>query len=175
MFSTICYMFIRNSSILGALLMAWTISDSGEWIHLKRGVVLWRVWPNRSTYNTASCSAEGFETKVGPRADLSGCYGNRALVWYLTGIDYEKLELSSDDLVMLWDPDFIRGARLLHYILTQGGQRYSKPLKLGVEFLVRVSPKGHVVVLLFWNLSFSVERHADTLFSLFIIYILFFY
>ncbi|KAI5653757.1 hypothetical protein M9H77_30944 [Catharanthus roseus] len=157
MFSTICYMFLRNHR-----------SDSGEWIHLKRGVVPWRVWPNRSTWTLHHAlrwgrppcgELEGLETKVGPKVDLlygkSGCYENHVLLWCLAGIDYEKLELSSNDLVLLWEPDFVHGARLLHYILTQDGQRYSKPLKLGVELLVRVSPEGH----------FSVERHADTLLS----------
>ncbi|KAI5672689.1 hypothetical protein M9H77_13053 [Catharanthus roseus] len=34
----------------GPLLMEWKVSDSGEWIHLKRDVAPWRVWPNRSTW-----------------------------------------------------------------------------------------------------------------------------
>ncbi|KAI5657277.1 hypothetical protein M9H77_26070 [Catharanthus roseus] len=41
---------------------------------------------------------------------------NRALVWCLAGIDYEMPELGSNDLVTLWGLDFVRGARLLHYI-----------------------------------------------------------
>ncbi|KAI5683179.1 hypothetical protein M9H77_04407 [Catharanthus roseus] len=65
-------------------------------------------------------SQKRLETKVGLRTNLwygkSDCYGNRALVWCLACIDYEMLELDSDDLVMLWDPDFVRGARLLHYM-----------------------------------------------------------
>ncbi|KAI5659594.1 hypothetical protein M9H77_28387 [Catharanthus roseus] len=61
--------------------MAWTVSDSGEWIHLKRGVALWRVWPNRSMWTPHHAlwwddrlveSQEGLETKVCPMADLVG-------------------------------------------------------------------------------------------------------
>ncbi|KAI5666728.1 hypothetical protein M9H77_16581 [Catharanthus roseus] len=53
--------------------------DSGEWIHLKRGIVPWRAWPNRSTWRPHHAlrwdgrlveSQERLETKVGPRADL---------------------------------------------------------------------------------------------------------
>ncbi|KAI5673839.1 hypothetical protein M9H77_14203 [Catharanthus roseus] len=55
--------------------------DSGEWIHLKRGIVPWRTWPNHSTWTPHHAlwwdgrlveSQEGLETKVGPRADLVG-------------------------------------------------------------------------------------------------------
>ncbi|KAI5650487.1 hypothetical protein M9H77_36492 [Catharanthus roseus] len=66
--------------------------DSGEWIHLKRGVVPWRAWPNRSTWTPQHSlqwdgrlveSQEWLETKVGPRADL-----------------IEMLKFDSDDLVV---------------------------------------------------------------------------
>ncbi|KAI5675342.1 hypothetical protein M9H77_06292 [Catharanthus roseus] len=86
------------------------ISDSGEWIHLKRGVAPWRVWPNWSTWTLHHAlrwdshlveSQEGLETKVGPRIDLvERLFGNRALVWCLAGIDYEMPELDSDDLIL---------------------------------------------------------------------------
>ncbi|KAI5683847.1 hypothetical protein M9H77_05075 [Catharanthus roseus] len=64
--------------------MKWTVSDSGEWIHLKRGIVPWRVWRNRSTWtshhalwwvNLLVDIQKGLETKVGPRADLVGTLG----------------------------------------------------------------------------------------------------
>ncbi|KAI5650161.1 hypothetical protein M9H77_36166 [Catharanthus roseus] len=54
-------------------------SDLGEWIHLKRGVVMWRSWPNRSTWTPQHAlrwdgrlmeSQEGLEIKVCPSADL---------------------------------------------------------------------------------------------------------
>ncbi|KAI5662670.1 hypothetical protein M9H77_21993 [Catharanthus roseus] len=65
-------------------------SDSGEWIHLKRGIDIKGC--GQSVYvDTASCSAVGFEldNKIGPRAYLC-----------LAGIDYEKPELGSDGLVL---------------------------------------------------------------------------
>ncbi|KAI5666770.1 hypothetical protein M9H77_16623 [Catharanthus roseus] len=83
-------------------------SDSGEWIHLKRGVIPWRAWPNRSTWTPQHAlqwddrlveSQEGLETKIGPRPDLR-LFGNRALVWCLTGIDYEMSKFDFDDLIM---------------------------------------------------------------------------
>ncbi|KAI5671418.1 hypothetical protein M9H77_11782 [Catharanthus roseus] len=64
---------------LGTLLMMWTVSNSGEWIHLKRSVAPWRIWPNRSTWTLHHAlrwvkrlveSQKGLETKVGLRADL---------------------------------------------------------------------------------------------------------
>ncbi|KAI5662508.1 hypothetical protein M9H77_21831 [Catharanthus roseus] len=47
-------------------------SDSREWIYLKRGVVLWRTWPNRSMWTPHHALRwDGrLETKVGPKADL---------------------------------------------------------------------------------------------------------
>ncbi|KAI5662616.1 hypothetical protein M9H77_21939 [Catharanthus roseus] len=83
-------------------------SDSGEWIHLKRRVVSWRVWPNRSTWTPHHAlwwdgrlveSQEGLEAKVGPKIDLvERLFGNRALVWCLAGIDYDMPKFDSDDL-----------------------------------------------------------------------------
>ncbi|KAI5668978.1 hypothetical protein M9H77_18831 [Catharanthus roseus] len=70
------------------------VLDLGEWIHLKRG-------DGRLVE-----SQEGLETKVGPSTDLVGAPGilrlfdNRALLWYLAGIDYEIPNLGSDDLVL---------------------------------------------------------------------------
>ncbi|KAI5667441.1 hypothetical protein M9H77_17294 [Catharanthus roseus] len=81
-------------------------------------------------------SPEGLETKVGLRADLVGApricslvwlviwrvrlFWNRALIRCLAGIDYEMLELVSDDLVMgsefcLWNPTVE-----LHVLLNSG-------------------------------------------------------
>ncbi|KAI5658186.1 hypothetical protein M9H77_26979 [Catharanthus roseus] len=74
---------------------------------LEEGRSTWRVWPNRYYVDIASCSTvgrppceskEGLETKVGLRANLC-----------LAGIDYEILELGSDDLILgfglcLWRP-----------------------------------------------------------------------
>ncbi|KAI5648705.1 hypothetical protein M9H77_34710 [Catharanthus roseus] len=63
-----------------------------------------------------------------------------SVVWKLSArmvlatIDYEMPELGPDELVMLWDSDFVRGARLLHYILTQDGQKHNK--------LLNVVPRG---------------------------------
>ncbi|KAI5654184.1 hypothetical protein M9H77_31371 [Catharanthus roseus] len=39
-----------NLVLLWPFLMAWMVSDSREWIHLKRVVAPWRVWPNRSMW-----------------------------------------------------------------------------------------------------------------------------
>ncbi|KAI5671791.1 hypothetical protein M9H77_12155 [Catharanthus roseus] len=87
-------------------------SDSREWIHLKRGIVPWRAWPNRSTWTPHHAmrwdgrlveSQEGLETKVGPMADL-WLFGNRALVWCLDGIEYDMPEFDSDDLVVGSEP-----------------------------------------------------------------------
>ncbi|KAI5668806.1 hypothetical protein M9H77_18659 [Catharanthus roseus] len=87
-------------------------SDLGEWIHLKRGVVPWRAWPNRSTWTSHHAlrwdgcfveSQEVLENKVGPRADLR-LFGNRALVWCLAGIDYKMPKFDSDDLVVESEP-----------------------------------------------------------------------
>ncbi|KAI5663573.1 hypothetical protein M9H77_22896 [Catharanthus roseus] len=91
--------------------------DSGEWIHLKKGVVPWRAWPNRSMWTPHHAlrwdgclveSQEGLETKVGPRADLvilgERLFGNRVLVWCLAGIDYEIPEFNSDYLVVGSEP-----------------------------------------------------------------------
>ncbi|KAI5661753.1 hypothetical protein M9H77_21076 [Catharanthus roseus] len=47
------------------------VSDLGEWIHLKRGVVLQRTWPNRSTW-TPQHALRWDDRLVGPRADLVG-------------------------------------------------------------------------------------------------------
>ncbi|KAI5676764.1 hypothetical protein M9H77_07714 [Catharanthus roseus] len=103
---------------------------SGEWIHLKRGVAPWKVWPNRSTWTLHHAlrwvgrlveSQEGLETKVGPKTDLVGALG-------------------------------------ICSILTQGGQRYNKPLKLGVEFLVRVSSEGHLFLFCFFMLEPFVNK-----------------
>ncbi|KAI5666008.1 hypothetical protein M9H77_15861 [Catharanthus roseus] len=150
MFSTMCYMFIRDA-------YERTISDLGEWIHLKRGVVLWRVWPNWSMWTPYHALRCGRPPCGEPRG--SDCYGNRAIVWCLTGIDYKKPKLGSNDLIILWDSDFLLYScfSTLCFLLklTQNGQRYNKPLKFGVEFLVQVSMEGH----------FSTERHADTLLS----------
>ncbi|KAI5675761.1 hypothetical protein M9H77_06711 [Catharanthus roseus] len=88
-------------------------------------------------------SQEGFETKIGLRADLVGAprsiawdlyewrvrlLWDRALVRFLVGIDYKMPELVANDLVMgsglcPWSPTVA-----LH--LTQDDQRRSKPLNL---------------------------------------------
>ncbi|KAI5663356.1 hypothetical protein M9H77_22679 [Catharanthus roseus] len=102
------------------------------------------------TSNIASCSAvrwpfvesqEGVETKVSLKVDLvdalrsvawfyvnGECGGCRVLVRCLASIDYEMLELVSDDLIMEselcpWSPTVA-----LH--LTQDDQRRNKPLNL---------------------------------------------
>ncbi|KAI5675734.1 hypothetical protein M9H77_06684 [Catharanthus roseus] len=85
-------------------------------------------------------SQEGFETKIGLRADLAGAprsiawdlcewrvrfLWNRALVRFLVGIDYKMPELVSNDLVMgsglcPWSPT----------VALHDDQRHSKPLNL---------------------------------------------
>ncbi|KAI5673919.1 hypothetical protein M9H77_14283 [Catharanthus roseus] len=79
-------------------------------------------------------SQEGLETKVGLRANLVGApeicslvwpviWGvrllwNWAFIWSLASINYEMLELSSDDLV--WDQDIVRGTLL--FLVSRGTQ-----------------------------------------------------
>ncbi|KAI5667771.1 hypothetical protein M9H77_17624 [Catharanthus roseus] len=89
-------------------------SDSGEWIHLKRGLLPWRTWPNWSTWTLYHAlqwddrlveSQEGLETNVGPKVDLvvlgKRLFGNRALV---IDIDYKMPKFDSDDLVVGSEP-----------------------------------------------------------------------
>ncbi|KAI5667810.1 hypothetical protein M9H77_17663 [Catharanthus roseus] len=68
-------------------LFRWLSKWPFGWIHLKRGVVPGGFGPISIYVDIASCSTYS-------------CYGNRALVWCLAGIDYEMPELFSDDLVM---------------------------------------------------------------------------
>ncbi|KAI5673069.1 hypothetical protein M9H77_13433 [Catharanthus roseus] len=104
-------------------------------------------------------------------------FGNRALVRYLVGFDYEMLELGSDDLVLgsklyLWSPtitlhvllnsvveavmtclDSLRlpsCARTL--VLTQDSQKHDKPLKSWSWSFGPIFPWKDTVVLIFLGL-----------------------
>ncbi|KAI5658943.1 hypothetical protein M9H77_27736 [Catharanthus roseus] len=137
------------------------VSDSEEWIHLKRGVGCGGCGP-MVYVDTASLIWEEW------------LFDNRVLVWCLVGIDYEMLELGSDDLIMLWDLDFVHflaAPRTPHVGLSISGVKATKEkcfliilhelffVKLlhhgrleaqyaaevvGMEFFVRVYPEGHV-------------------------------
>ncbi|KAI5663194.1 hypothetical protein M9H77_22517 [Catharanthus roseus] len=63
------------------------VSHSGEWIHLKRGIVPWRAWPNRSTWTTYH--APQWESIAVWKSSARGC---------LAGIEYGTPELGYDDL-----------------------------------------------------------------------------
>ncbi|KAI5672202.1 hypothetical protein M9H77_12566 [Catharanthus roseus] len=63
--------------------------DSGEWIYLKRDVVLWKAWPNWCTWTQHHAlrwdgklveSKAGLETMVGPRKDLISGFDSDDLV-----------------------------------------------------------------------------------------------
>ncbi|KAI5657994.1 hypothetical protein M9H77_26787 [Catharanthus roseus] len=112
-------------------------------------------------------SQEGLGTKIGPKADLTlsvepDCYITCSLNSGVEGalICLDSLRLRSCARTP-YVGSSISGVKetkekcfliTLHELfcetasplVTQDGQRYNKPLKLGVKFLVRVSPKGHV-------------------------------
>ncbi|KAI5673764.1 hypothetical protein M9H77_14128 [Catharanthus roseus] len=97
--------------------------------------------------DTASCSA------LGSAALKRNCYGNRALVWCLAGIDCDMSELGSDDLVL--------GSGLCPWSHT-----------IALHVLLNLGVKAVLMCLDSLRLPscartphFSTERHADTLLS----------
>ncbi|KAI5672636.1 hypothetical protein M9H77_13000 [Catharanthus roseus] len=112
-----------------------------EWIHLKRGIAPQRVLPNWSMW-TPHHALRWDGSLVESQEGLETKVGPRA------------------DLV---------GAPRIYSLLTQDGQRYSKPLKLSVEFFVRVSSKGHVFLFCFLMLEpfVKVTRIDDNVSTMF--------
>ncbi|KAI5658454.1 hypothetical protein M9H77_27247 [Catharanthus roseus] len=100
---------------------------------LEEGVVPQRVWPNRSTWTL-----------------------HHALLWD------GRLAESQEELETKFDPRAgLVGAPGICNLLTQDGQRYSKSLKLGVEFLVQVSLEGYVFLFCFLMLEPSVNAYLE--------------
>ncbi|KAI5657906.1 hypothetical protein M9H77_26699 [Catharanthus roseus] len=113
-------------------------SGAPYWLDpLEEGCSTVEVWPSRSIWTPYHAlqwvgrlveSQEGLETKVGPRQNLAGA------------------------------PGICFSISCFLLKLTQDGQRFSKPLKLGVEFFVRVSLEGHVFLFCFLILEPFVKR-----------------
>ncbi|KAI5673488.1 hypothetical protein M9H77_13852 [Catharanthus roseus] len=84
------------------------------------GFRLGRVDPLEEGRSTIEGLAQSVYVDTASRSACGG-YGNRALVWCLADINYEMPEFGSDDLVMLWDPDFVRSPTVaLHVLLSSG-------------------------------------------------------
>ncbi|KAI5657024.1 hypothetical protein M9H77_25817 [Catharanthus roseus] len=136
--------------------MTWTVSDSGGWIHLRKSIIPWRVWPKRYYVRHCIMLCDGTAALWRVRMDLK--------LRCLADTDYEMSELVFDDLVMgsglcLWCTTFA-----LHVLLNSGVEAallcldsFSLPSSLTQIEQWRSQPLKFYAWS-FWIGSFSEER-----------------
>ncbi|KAI5650219.1 hypothetical protein M9H77_36224 [Catharanthus roseus] len=111
-------------------------------------------------------SQEELEAKVGPRADLLMCLDSIRLPCCTrtphvgSGISGVKATKEKYFIITLYEMFLLTEHSCSRFsiscfllILTQDGQRYSKLLRVDVDFLVRVSPEGNVLLFRFLMLE----------------------